>query len=125
MRQGVIDHLAKRGLSVGAMDVNLTKVDFNGKEADATVAIAPKGGNPAQGMSMRYHLKQEGSQWVVTGRQDVGVTPHGGGSAMPGTENPHAGGAAPEGGMPGSAAPAPGGGKMPSPEDLPPTSQKK
>jgi hypothetical protein len=114
----VVDHLAKVGMNVQAMDVNLTTVDYKGKEADATVSIAPKGGNPAQGMSMKYHLEQQGAQWVVTGRQDSaghgagsmpGMSPQGGGTA-PGTENPH------------GAAPATGGsGKMPSPQDLPPS----
>ena len=123
IRQGVIDHLAKVGLSVTAMDVSVSKVDFAGNEADATVAITPKGGNPAQGMSMKYHLKQEGGQWQVTGRQDVGGSPHGAGAAMPGAANPHTGGAMP-GGATGGAAPAGGGGKMPSPESLPPTGKK-
>ena len=123
VRQGVIDHLAKAGLNVKGMDVNLSSVQFNGKEADATVSITPKGGNPAQGMSMKYHLEQQGSQWVVTGRQDTGASPHGAGAmpgaaspGMPAGANPHAGGA---------MAPAGGGAPMPSPEDLPPAGKKK
>jgi hypothetical protein len=126
VRQGIIDHLANRaGLNVKGMDVNVTNVDYKGTEADATVSITPKGGNPAQGMSMKYHLQQQGNQWVVTGRQDTPGFPHGAG-AMPGTENPHGAGAptseAPKGGM---APPASGsGGKMPSPEDLPPVKKK-
>ena len=125
VRQGVIDHLGKVGLSVKAMDVSVTTVDYKGGEADATVSITPKGGNPAQGMSMKYHLRQEGALWVVTGRQDAPGSPHGaGGAATPGAENPHGGAAMPGGAMPGGAAPG-GGGKMPSPEDLPPSGKKK
>jgi hypothetical protein len=123
VRQGVIDHLSKAGLNVKGMDVTLSNVQFNGKQADATVSIAPKGGSPAQGMSMKYHLEQQGSQWVVTGRQDTGASPHGagampgaaGGTAMPPGGNPHAGGAMP---------PSGGGAPMPSPADLPPAGKK-
>jgi hypothetical protein len=122
VRQGVINHLSKVGLNVAGMDVSLTSVQINGKEADATVSIAPKGGNAAQGMSMKYHLQQQGSEWVVTGRQDTGASPHGAGAmpaapsgGMPGGENPHGAGMAAPGGAPG---------KMPSPEDLPPAKKK-
>jgi hypothetical protein len=118
VRQGVIDHLSKAGLNVKGMDVTLSSVQFNGKQADATVAITPKGGNPAQGMSMKYHLEQQGSQWVVTGKQNSGASPHGAtapGAMPPGGANPHAGGA---------MAPSGGGAAMPSPEDLPPAGKK-
>jgi hypothetical protein len=126
VRQGIIDHLAnKAGLNVKGMDINVTSVDFKGSDADATVSITPKGGNPAQGMSMKYHLQQQGNQWVVTGRQDAPGSPHGAG-AMPGMENPHGGAGAPPTEAPkgGMAPPAGGGGKMPSPEDLPPVKKK-
>ncbi len=115
VRQGVIDHLVKAGLNVQGMDVKVSNVDFKGKDADATVVFTPKGGNTGQGMSMRYHLQQQGNQWVVTGRADQGANPHGG-MAMPQGQNPHGGGAPP---------PAGGAGKMPSPEDLPPAGKKK
>jgi hypothetical protein len=119
VRQGVIDHLAKAGLNVKGMDVTLASVQYNGKQADATVSITPKGGNPSQGMSMKYHLEQQGSQWVVVGRQDTGASPHGAmapGNMPPGGANPHAGG--------GAAPPSGGGAAMPSPEDLPPAGKK-
>lgn len=127
VRQGVIDHLAKAGLNVKGMDVALSSVQYNGNQADATVSITPKGGNPSQGMSMKYHLEQQGSQWVVTGRQDSSANPHGAG-AMPGAANPHGGGAVPSGANPhagGEMAPPGGGAPMPSPEDLPPAGKKK
>jgi hypothetical protein len=127
VRQGVIDHLAKGGFNMQAMDVNITSVDYKGDQADASVTIGLKG-NAAQGMSRKYHLERKGSQWVVTNSQDAGgahggaamppagggMPPAGGGMppAAPGAENPH-------GAMPG------GGGKMPSPEDLPPSGKKK
>ena len=119
VRQGVIDHLSKAGLNVKGMDITLSSVQFNGNQADATVSITPKGGSPAQGMSMNYHLEQQGSLWVVTGRKDAGGSPHGGGAmpgAMPPGANPHAGGA---------ASPSGGAAPMPSPEDLPPAGKKK
>jgi hypothetical protein len=114
VRQGVIDHLAKAGLNVKGMDVTLSSVQYNGKQADATVAITPKGGSAAQGMSMKYHLEQQGSQWVVTGRAESSGSPHGKG-AMPGAANPHEGGA---------MQPSGGGAAMPSPESLPPAGKK-
>jgi hypothetical protein len=109
VRQGVLDHLSQLQLNVASMNVEVTSVEFNGNQAEATVSFSPKGGNATQGMSMRYQLELRGGRWVVVGRKDAGSSPHGGGmpSAPPGMENPH------------------GGGKMPSPEDLPPAGQKK
>ena len=124
VRQGVIDYLAQKGLNVQGMDVTVTNLETNGSQADASVSITPKGGNPSQGMSMKYHLEQHDNKWAVVGRQDTGATPHGGGMppAGAGTENPHGGGAMPPAGAPGAA---PGGaGKMPSPEDLPPAKKQ-
>ncbi len=126
VRQGIIDHLANRaGLNVKGMDVAVTSVDYKGNEADATVSITPKGGSPGQGMSMKYHLQQQGNQWVVTGRQDAPGSPHGAG-AMPGAANPHGAGAPPAETPQSGMTPPPGGsgGKMPSPEDLPPVKKK-
>jgi len=109
-------------LNVANMDVVVKSVQFKDDEADAAVSITPKGGDPAAGMSINYHLKQQGSKWVVVGRQDShgavaapqGQNPHGG--AMPPTPNPHG---------EGMTAPAGGAAKMPSPDDLPPTGKKK
>jgi hypothetical protein len=108
VRQGVLDHLAQRQMNVASMNVEVTSVQFNGNQADATVSFYPKGGNATQGMSMRYQLEQKDGRWVVMGRKDAGSSPHGGmPPAAPGMENPH------------------GGGNMPSPEDLPPAGRKK
>ena len=116
VRQGVINHLSKAGLNVAGMDVSIASVQFNGKEADASVSIAPKG-NAASGMSMKYHLQQQGSEWVVVGRPGGGDNPHGGAMApaAPAAPNPHGGGGEMPGGSPG---------KMPSPQDLPPATKK-
>ena len=119
MRQAVLDRLTQVGMNVASMEVTLTSVQVNGSEADASVSIAPKG-NVAQAMSMKYHLQQQGSKWVVVGHQESGASPHGGGAipaATPGSPNPHG-----SGGMPTGAAG--GAGKMPSPEDLPPVGKK-
>jgi len=113
VRQGLIDHLARVGLNVKAMDITLSSLQFNGNQADATVSITPKGASPEQGMSMKYHLEQQGDHWVVTGRQESGGRPHSG--AMPSGADPHASGET----GPGSTAMP-----MPSPEDLPPVGKK-
>jgi hypothetical protein len=119
VRQGVLDYLSqKAGMNVAAMDINLTSVKINGNQADTTVTFAAKGTKTAQ-MTMQYHLEQKDNKWTVVGRQDsgqhgatqapAGDSPHSaaGAGAAPGAENPHAGG------------------KMPSPEDLPPAGKKK
>lgn len=124
VRQGVIDYLSSRKelrFDFSAMYVTVTAVQFNGNLADATISFAPKGGNPAAGMSMKYQLEQQGNKWVVKGRRDASQDPHGGmAPPVSGAPNPH-GGAMPgaEGGAAGAA------GKMPAPEDLPPTGKKK
>jgi hypothetical protein len=114
VRQGVVDYLVSKGFDVPkAMTVTVTKVDMNGPQADATVQISPTGGDPKQGMTMRYRLEQKGEKWAVVGRPDSGGSPHEGAGAMPAApagSDPHGGGA------PGAT----GGTKMPSPEDLPP-----
>ena len=126
VRQGVLDHLAesqaKTGLNLAAMDISVKSVQYSGKDAVAAVSITPKGGNANAAMSINYHLTQQGSKWVVVGRQD----PHGA-VAGPDGDNPHGGGALPDPANPhgGMAAPAGGGNKMPSPDDLPPTGKKK
>jgi hypothetical protein len=131
IRQGVLDHLSSSslGLNMSGMDVALTEVHTSGSQADVTASISPKGSPAGNGMSIKYHLEQRNSKWVVTGKQDAGggaphgamppggagANPHGGsmpGEAMPG--DPH-GGVAAQGGAPG---------KMPSPDDLPPTGKK-
>jgi hypothetical protein len=122
VRQGILDHLAQAGLNMAAMDVALNSVQFNGNQADASVSITAKGGKAAQGMQMKYHLEQKDNKWVVVGRQDSN---HGAGAMAPGAANP--GGAMPGGANPhaGGAMGAPAaGGKMPSPEDLPPATKK-
>jgi hypothetical protein len=113
-----MDYLTGKGFSMTAMNVELTSVTFNGNHADASVSITAKA-TPGAGMSKTYVLEQQGSKWVVTGSKDAGGVPHGSGAvpsgAMPGSGNPNGG----------AMAPGAAGGKMPSPEDLPPTGKKK
>jgi len=130
LRQGVVDYLARVGLNVAGMDVTVTSVQMNGKEADTAVSITAKGGNSKQGMQLRYRLEQRDGKWVVVGRQDS--SQHGLGAAPQNMPGPHGGGRAPDAASP---APTPGatspgaarpgaGGPMPSPEDLPPVPKK-
>jgi uncharacterized lipoprotein len=119
VRQGVLDYLAKKGMSPATMDINVTSVKFDGDKADATVSFAAKGSGAGQ-MSIQYHLEMKDNKWTVVGRQDAGQ--HGAtgqlppGNAPAGMDNPHGGGS--------MAAPG-AGGKMPAPEDLPPAGKKK
>ena len=122
VRQGVLDYLATKGMSPASMDINVVSVKFNGDAADATVSFAAKGTGAGQ-MQIQYHLEQKDGKWKVVGRQDANQ--HGGGQLPPGGAPQ---GDAPAGSSPhgGGAVAAPGaGGKMPSPDDLPPAAKKK
>jgi hypothetical protein len=126
VREGIVDHLAKAKFDMSAMDVKVASVQFNGEQADATVAVTLKGKNDSPPMNFRYHLEHQGKKWVVTGL--AGESGHGGAADPNGGTNPHggamppaaAGADNPHGGM----APAGGAGNMPSPQDLPPAKKK-
>jgi len=91
VRQGVVDYLSKRtgqtGLDMNLMNVDVSSVKFENNEAHATVAFKPKGADGPGGMTMSYVLERQGAKWVVKGRQESGMSPHGGtpppGNAMP------------------------------------------
>ena len=106
IRQGVIDRLTNAGMNVAAMDVSIQSLQIQGKDADVTVEIKLKGAPEAQPMIMRYRMQQQDDRWVVLAAPGGGGNPHGVGAA-PDMPNPH------------------GGGKMPSPEDLPPAGKQK
>lgn len=76
IRAGVIDYVATK-VNVGAMDVDVTSIDFKGKEADATVTFRAKGADPASGLQMRYTLEQKSGKWVVKDKAQAGGSPHG------------------------------------------------
>lgn len=103
VRQGVIDYLAGRqNLNVGSMKVEVTAVTFKENEADATVAVLPKGPGGSQPMTFSYTLERKGNRWVVKPKA-AGQNPHG---AMPMGESPH-------GAMPPAGGENPGSGAMP------------
>jgi hypothetical protein len=75
-----MDYLAARSdLDLGAIQVDVTSVQFRQNEADATVAFRPKGGAAGSGMEMRYTLEKKGGRWVVKGKGQApaGAAPHG------------------------------------------------
>jgi hypothetical protein len=98
IRAGVIDYVATK-VNIGAMDVDVTSIDFKGNEADATVSFRAKGADPASGLQMRYTLEQKAGKWVVKDKAQAGGSPHG--AAM----NP--------GGQPASPHGSPGAGQVP------------
>lgn len=65
VRQGVLRDIPK-DVNVGAMDVNVVSVSFRGKEADAVVSFAPKGGAPM--MSMNYTMEKRSGEWHIKSR---------------------------------------------------------
>lgn len=86
IRQAVIDHLAnKTGLDVKAMNVDVTSVQYRGKEADAVINFAPKN-MPGSGMAMNYTLEAQGDKWVVKKKAGGAM-----GAAHPGAEAPGSG----------------------------------
>jgi hypothetical protein len=92
VKQGVVDYLNKRmsqtGLDMNLMNVEVSSVKFDKDEAHATVSFRPKGSTPSAAMTMNYTLERQGSKWVVKGRQDSGLNPHGAGGPMTGGEAP-------------------------------------
>ena len=68
----------------------------------------------AQGMQMPYKLEFKNAKWAVVARAEGDASGHG--TIAPGAADPHSGGA---------AVPMTSGGKMPSPNDLPPAGKKK
>jgi hypothetical protein len=80
VRQGVLEYLnarsAQMGLDMSLMDLEVTSVSFESKQAHATVLFRPKGMSKG-GMSMSYSLDRQGDKWVVHGRQMTGGSPHG------------------------------------------------
>jgi hypothetical protein len=81
VRQGVIsylnEHQAQTGLDMNMMQVDVTSVSFQGgTQARAAVHFRPKG-TADGGMSMNYVLDRKGDKWVVRGKTDNGVNPHG------------------------------------------------
>lgn len=87
VKQGVLDYLqarkAQTGLDVNSLKVDVTSVAFEKDQARATVSFQPKTGESSGPMLMNYVLDRKGNKWVVRGRTENGVNPHGAGSAMP------------------------------------------
>ena len=82
VKQGVLDYLrartAQTGLDINSlMQVEITSVSFQKDEARATVSFRPKTGDSSGPMQMNYVLDRKGSKWVVRGRTENGVNPHG------------------------------------------------
>ena len=111
VRKGVVEYLSKRtgqtGLDMNNMAVDITSVTFQKDEAHAVVSFKPKGSTDTTGMSMNYVLEKNANQWVVKGRQESGVNPHGGGAPPPTMPMPGMGDA-PSGAMPPNHPPVTG-----------------
>ena len=67
VKQGVIKDIAKK-VDVGNMDVTVESVSFRGKEATATIAFKPRGGDPKQAITMSYSMEKQGDEWHVKAR---------------------------------------------------------
>jgi hypothetical protein len=91
LRAGVIDYLSGRmsqtGLDPKLMDVDVSGMSFEQDQARATFVFRPKGSSEGNGMKVSYAFDRKGDHWVVRGRQDNGVNPHGAGG-MPNPGDP-------------------------------------
>jgi hypothetical protein len=116
IRSAVVDYLNKRssqtGLDMNLMNVEVSSVSYENNEARATVAFRPKNSDTG-GMSMNYVLERRGDHWVVKGRSESGMNPHGA-QGMPPAQG--------EGGM--QPMPPGAGGMQPLPPGHPPTGGK-
>jgi hypothetical protein len=122
IRQAVIEHLQKNtGLDLNAMTVEVTKVEFRGNEADATIAFKPKN-MPEGGMSMNYSFETQDGRWQVKKRADSG-----GMGGNPHTGQPAAGSAGQQlpAGHPPTSGTAAEGAKGQLPPGHPPVAQPK
>lgn len=83
LKDGVVEYLTARmsqtGLDVKLMDVDISGMTFERDQARATVVFRPKGSTEGAGMTMNYSFDRKGDKWVVHGRQDSSVNPHGAG----------------------------------------------
>lgn len=73
-------HLESRGdLDLKQMQIEVSKVAFRDKEADATVMFRPNGVNdPGAGMSINYTLEARDGKWMVKKSASGGMSsPHG------------------------------------------------
>ena len=68
VKQGVIAGIPK-DINLSGMDVNVVSVSFRGKEADAVVAFASKGGPPM--MNMKYVMERKGDVWAIKSRSTM------------------------------------------------------
>jgi hypothetical protein len=83
LKEGVVEYLnanmSKTGLDMSRMDLDVSGMTFERDQARATVVFRPKGSTEGAGMTMSYSFDRKGDKWVVHGRQDSGVNPHGAG----------------------------------------------
>ena len=81
VKAGVIDYLktnqSRIGLDPNGMNIDVTSVSFQQSEARATVAFRAKAGGDGTPMMINYVLDKKGDKWVVRGRTENGVSPHG------------------------------------------------
>jgi hypothetical protein len=91
VRADILDHLAKNtGLDLKSLDVDVSNVSFEGKQAKATVSFRPKGVSSINdGMVMVYTLEPKNGHWAVVGRADSQGHGFGAPSADPGLPPGH------------------------------------
>jgi hypothetical protein len=70
------DRSASTGLDPKLMDITVDAVAFERDVARATVAFTVKGTGTG-GMQLNYTLDRKGDEWVVRGKSDSAVAPHG------------------------------------------------
>lgn len=85
VKQGVVSDLSKtNNMNMAAMDVNVVSVSFRDKEADAVVSFSARGTPAASGMTMRYTMERQGSQWHIKSRAQSDLQKHAAQAPAPG-----------------------------------------
>lgn len=82
--------VVKTGFDLQSMVVNVSRVSFHGKKAEATASFVPKGGDGSGSVAFNYNLERQKDEWVVTSLQQGSMAGH--------ADNPAAGAGAGRGG---------------------------
>jgi hypothetical protein len=87
IREAIEKRVVKTGFDLQSMAVNVTRVSFHGKQAEATATFVPKGGTASGSVAFNYNLERQKDEWVVTSLQQGSMAGHAGpnGAALPGS----------------------------------------
>jgi hypothetical protein len=93
IRAAIEKRVVKTGFDLQSMSVNITRVSFHGKQAEATATFVPKGSTGSGSVAFNYNLERQKDEWVVTSLQQGSMAGHAGpGGGAGGKDEAHPGG---------------------------------